>query len=505
MASKPQVSEMKDLALDALTDAIIARLVAKTQRPGYSTKAVSGTASPNYLHGPGSLLGVLGLPDIINNAMVLPLLGVAGHLERTGAVMISPFEDKIHTILTGQTASSGVEPTMNCDDSKQPGNLKLCNQIWPFGRQQLDSQVIDITQIGRLINRGEFLNPTLIGNPFGDLTPEPMIPPQEALRTEFGKKITELFIALNRDYGHLTYDGNPANTAGNAGGYLEQNGLDRLINTGYRDAESGIACAAADLLIIDFGGAVMNANAQLLVRQLSEMVRAQKYLAERSGQAPVEFALAMRYSAFLIATEVWPCAYFTTMCTATDLGGGILNGSFNVVDAGRQIELRNQMREGMYLLTIFGDKVPVILDDFINETVPVAGQFQSDIYLVPLTTIGGRPSLYLEHFNWDGPNSATEIAALMAPAGTVTTTGGGRWLLVRKMPNNTCMQIQIITKRRLILETPFLAARLTNVGYQVLDHERDFTGGTPDYSYGYQPDGGQTRFYPNYTYPPFPN
>jgi len=481
----PQNTDVQSAAvLDALTNEIAARLA--------KTKAVSATASNNYLHGPGSLLGLPGLGDTINNAMVLPVKGLQAALP----TMLSNYEDKIHTILTGQTASSGSEPTANCADGKQPGNLKICNQVWPFGRIQMDSQVLDVSQVGRLINRGEFINQTLIGNPFQDMQPQAPVPPQDAIRSEVGKKLTELFVAVYRDYGHLNYDGNPANTVSSTGGYLEYNGLDKILNTGYRDAFTGTLCPAADSLVQSFGSVTMDANAGALVSYLSEMVRALKYLAERTGQAPLEIGLSMRYSAWLKLTEVWPCAYFTTMCT------NLNTGSTQFVDAQRQIDLRNEMRQGMYVLTIFGDQVPVIIDDFITETIPVSGTFQSDIYLVPLTHVGGRTATYFEAFNWDGPNGAIEAGNMLATPGTFSTLGGGQFLMVRKPVTNTCVQIEVIQKKRLVCEVPFLGGRLTNVRYTVLEHERNFTGATPSSTYGYQPNGGGYYNNPPYFYPP---
>lgn len=481
--------DKNQLLLEALSDLVLQRAQEKARE-----KAVSSTASPNYLHGPGSLLGLMGLPSEINNAMVMPVKGLAAVLP----TMISPYEQAIKTILTGQTASSGSEPTTNCADGKNPGNLKICNQVWPFGRLQMDSQVIDVSQIGRLINRGEFVDAQLIGNPFADLPVQGPVSPADALRTEVGKKITELFVALTRDYGHLNFDGNPINTAASSGGYLEWNGLDKIINTGYIDAFTGIACPAADSRVVSFGNLAIDTNAGALVQQVSELVRAQYYLADRTQQGPVGFAFAMRYSLWLKLTEVWPCAYFTTMCT------NLNTGSTQFVDAARQLALRDEMRAGMYILTVFGDKIPVIIDDYITETIPVSGTFQSDIYLVPLTHVGGRPATYFEAFNWDGPNGAVEAGALLAPTGTYSTVGGGQYLLIKNPPTKTCVQVTVVTKKRLICEIPFLAARLTNVRYTVLEHERNFTGATPDVSYGYAPNGGQYYFPPstNYFYPP---
>jgi hypothetical protein len=484
--SKTQEQDVRakfgEAALDALVDVLLSRAQAKT-------KAVSATASYAYLHGPGSLLGVLGLPQAFRNAMILPVKGLQTELQ----YMRSDFENELFTIMTGQTASTGTEPTANCMDSTEPGALKICSQVWPFGRLQKDSQVLDVTMTNRLINRGEFIDPTIVGNPFQDLLPKGLpVNPLAAFKDDASKKLTELFVAMYRDYGHVNYDGNPGNTGASTGGYLEWNGLDRLFNTGYQDAISGKPCPAADSMVRSFNNLLMNTNALALVQEISEMIRAQKYLAERTGQAPVEYAFNMRYSAFLVLTEVWPCAYFTVMCT------NLQTGARDFVNAERQLQLRNEMREGMYIVTVFGDKIPVIIDDFIIENNPLPGTFQSDIYLLPKVA-GGRPATYFQFFNWDGPAAAVEIGNLLAPPGTFTTAAGGRYLMVKKMPNNTCVQVQAIEKKRLICETPFLAARLTNCRYTVTIHEREPLTTAP-----YFVDGGQYYNYPPYFYPAYP-
>jgi hypothetical protein len=298
--------------------------------------------------------------------------------------------------------------------------------------------------------------------------------------------MVELIGDIARRYGHLAFDGNPANTAAWApDGYQEYWGLSKLVNSGYVDATTNQVCPAADSLVIDFNSVLMDTNALTYVQQISEAVRIKDYLAKRTGQYPVQWALVMRYSTFMKLTEVWPCAYFTVQCT------NLQANATNFVEAQRQIDLRNEMRAGGYLLTVYDQKVPVIIDDFVDEeVVPVAGQFCSEFYLVPVKTAGGNPSLYWQYFGWDTPNGAMEAASYLTPAGTVSTFGAGQYLIVRKMPKNTCTQLQAITKKRLILRTPFLAVRFTNACYTITQHERDFTGATPAAGYGYQPNGG---------------
>lgn len=497
-----------EAALDAFADMLLGRMQARTKETVQrrhtqkTTGLPSSTGSDYYLHGPGSLLGLLGLNPTVVNAMVLPVKGLQAELP----YMRSDFENEVHNILTGQTAGSGSEPTANCQDGTQPGQLKMCHQVWPFGRFVKDSQVLDVSQTGRLINRGEFVDLSVIGDPFTSMQQAGMaapVNPLDALRDDVSKKVTELFVDFYRAYGHLNFNGDPGNTSASSGGYLEYNGLDKLLNTGYRDVYQNVACPAADSIVQSFGSVTMDSNAQLLVSYISQIVRALSYLGERTGlgdldSGTLELALCMRYSAFLKVTEIWPCAYFTVMCT------NLNTGSTQFVEAQRQLELRNEMRAGHYVLTVFGHKVPVIIDDFIDEKIPVSGTMQSDIYFIPVRVTGNRPATYFQYFNWDGPNAAVAMGNQMAVPGTFSTTGGGRFLMIRKPVTNTCVQIEAIEKKRLICETPFLGARLTNVRYTVIEHERDATGLTPAAAYGYQPNGGAYYNGPNtnYFYPP---
>ena len=61
------------------------------------------------------------------------------------------------------------------------------------------------------------------------------------LNTEVAKAIFELGVAWSRDFAREIYTGNPTNNT-SGGGRQYFYGLDTLINTGYRDAITGVAC-----------------------------------------------------------------------------------------------------------------------------------------------------------------------------------------------------------------------------------------------------------------------
>lgn len=158
--------------------------------------------------------------------------------------------------------------------------------------------------------------------------------------------------------------------------------------------------------------------------------------------------------------------------------------------------MRDDMRQGMYLL-IEGKRYEVVIDDSIAETPAaggVVGTYQSDIYFVPLTA-NGQPTLFWEFFSFNA--QAIAAASAMAPNGFFNTLQNGRFLQTRLSPTHTCVQVEIEERPRLILLTPFLAARFTNLRYTISIHERN---AFPDELYfvnGGLPVSPLPYFYPN--------
>lgn len=92
---------------------------------------------------------------------------------------------------------------------------------------------------------------------------------------------------------------------------------------------------------------------------------------------------------------------------------------------------------------------------------------------------------------------AIQAANQLAPGGFFSVLDAGRFLFVRQSPTHTCVQVEIIERPRLILLTPFLAARFQNLRYTYSIHERD---AFPDETYfvnGGSPTTPLPYFYPN--------
>lgn len=450
-------------------------------------KAAGSTPTTIYGHGPGGLLSAPGMDRMVFNAMILPHMGLEARLP----LLISNDTDPLYGIITGVTASTGDNPSTECADFPVAGTAKLCTHSAPFGRIGLNTRVFDIEHAGERTNRGEFLDFSLIGSPLNErnsLTPTiPGAGNGQWLNNEVMKAMFEFGASWSLRYATLLYSANPTNNNGT--GYKEFYGLDALINTGYRDAESGIACPAADSIIWAFNNQnITDADADI-VGVVQDLMFRLKHIARRAGLGNVRWVLTMPYGMFYRLTEVWAYYYISRAITGLTFQ---TNVSVNI--EGDQVTvLRDQMRgdlanrTGQYLI-VDGEPIDVVLDDGITETEVTPGVFSADIYAVPMTVMGGVPVCYKEAFNFDTPGGSMEMARLMAPGDSYYTTDRGAFIWHKKPPTNWCVEVTTLHKPRVILRTPYLAARITDVAWSpVTQHER-----SPFTTSGYYVDGGRT-------------
>jgi hypothetical protein len=399
----------------------------------------------------------------------------------------SVFANPVFTTITGVQDDSGSEPTTPCAEPPSAGLKKACTVRAPFGRYARQTREIDITRIGMFNDMADPNYLRLVNNPIqpgglfntgaGDTTT-----PSGLLTNEIEQKFWELAVGLNRLLSPQVFRGNPANNLGT--GYAELTGFDTLINTGYEDLTTGTTCPSMDSDIKNFACADVATHADSLIRALSYMYRYVKDQAFRQSMLPVNWVLAMRPELFFEISAVWPCAYLTYQC-------GILGDDNNaravIVNAADQVAMRDDMRANSYLI-INGDRIPVVQDDGIaeidggnNAGEPPPGCFCSDIYLIPLSVMGGRAVTYLEHMDWNAAGAARDA---LAKQGLFTIQGP--WIVIPSQLRN-CMLWEAIIEPRLVMRTPWLAGRLQNVAYCPLQHTRQ---PFPDDSYW--KDGGVT-------------
>lgn len=455
-----------------------------------SFKAPTGTVGNVQAHGAGGLLSPFGLNANIANAMMLPGTGLINQLP----LELSNEQSPLYGILTGVTASSGSEASNRCDDPPSAGLLKLCTHSYVWGWFGRTSTEMRLDQFGEVVNRGEFLDHTLIGDPFsgpqvqdtGALVPGGV---NDFLRAGYKKAMYEVAVALLRDQAGDIYAGNPTNNTGEGRQYYR--GLDVLINTGYADAITGVACAAADSIVESFGALAVETNGGALVSRIASIMRRLNIIAAMTGMAPCEWVIAMRPSLFYQLSEVWPCAYMTYRCNNA---GTFDTSNTSQTTTAELVAMRDAMRGDLYqrtgqYLLIDGVKVRVILDDGIAETNLAGSSFRSDIYFVPLLA-RGRSVTRMQYFSFDGPYAAMQAAQALGYQSYYATTGGGRYLWHSQPPLNLCIKVVGWTKPRLILETPYLAARLTQLKYTPIAHERDWNPSNASFFV----DGGRTTY-----------
>lgn len=475
----------KQSIMDVLVDEIEARLAAKAQT-GWKHTSPSGTPTTNYMHGPGGIFGVSGLEQDIISTRVQPR-GLAGALPALGTLRTNP----LFGYLTGYEANTGTNADGLCDDPMTAGPAKSCIQTAQFGRYSFQTKEIEINRVGQQTDRGEFLDLRLLNDPL--LQPEggllqQNIPGSPNLRREVLHAFVEVGVSFQNLLMQQLYVGNPANNSV-GGGYTEFPGLDILIGTNKVDAITGINCPSLDSDIKDFNYGLVDdvgVAGSDIVETVTYLYRFIRFNATRMNFDPTTWIITMRSGLFFELTAVWPCSYLTYRCSFRAAG----NAQERVnVDAKDQIDLRDSMRQGSYLL-IDGEQVPVVIDDGITEETDadnaniLAGQFASDMYFIPMTVRGGRAVTFFQYLDYmQGAMVAVQDGRLLNDF----WTDGGRFLWHKKPPLNWCNQWVSKIEPRIILLTPQLAGRIQNVRYAPLQHTRDPFPADP-----YFVDGGQT-------------
>lgn len=457
---------------------------------GTTTKAVGSTPSIVMGYGVGGLFSDPGLQRPVFSAMTLPQVGLQSILP----YLPSNLELATYGLLTGVTATTGDDANGTCDPWPTAGLSKLCEHTFVFDRKGRQTPVVLADLFGRLANRADHTDLQLIGGltPFANPNAPTMAGynPNNVVNNEIAKKLFELGVAMSRDFARLFYTGTPAaNSAG--GGTKQYYGLDILINDGYRDAITGIACPAADSIVMSYGNVNVTNDYSQIVRIMANIYYQLQLRARAMGLNPVKWVIVMAPALFWELSEVWP--FFYNYNSQQVMATVAANSGFRInMGAENGMALRDQMRGDMtkidgHFLMISGERVDVIIDESITETTGLLGSFSSSIYFVPLTVTGGVRTTYMEYFDY----SAMPMEAIRRFAGEqyADVSDNGRFLWYKLPPTQGCMQISVQSQERLILLTPQIAARLDNVAYTPVQHPR-----TPFTDSSYYVNGGQTSY-----------
>lgn len=433
---------------------------------GYKHDAPGTPATTGYMHGPGGLLTYPGIDPDVFHTVVGFRPSIMSRLPAVGSVFMTP----MYEVITGIRAGSGAEPTELCGPAPIGGLLKGGKVTAPFGLYKRDTRELNIQRLGQRNDRADPMDLRIVGSTGGATQwTDSSFNQGNILTNELDTIFFERAVAFDRLLRQQIWTGNPSNNIGQT--YREFAGFSRQINTGWRDSETGVALPSLDPDIKDMGCRRIDLNASAeLIAKLSAMWHYLNDLADRTGMQPVQFALAMRPSLFWAITSIWPCAYYTNVC-AIQTAQGAYNQN---VDNADVINMRDSMRRGSYLL-IDGVQVPVIQDDAIPEDTNttkegvVSGCFCSDIYLIPFTVLGGRSVTMLEYFNYTNPS----INSLLANPMVLGRTMANGAFFETVTQTRGCFVFQAEIQPRLIIRTPWLAGRLTNVSWCPLQNPRE--------------------------------
>lgn len=457
--------------------AAFAELVGQYQAGAFKKAQTVGAPVGPYVHGPGGLFGVRGL----EREVISTHTNITGSLGEVIPIQPSNDTNPLFPYITGFIRSDTQEKNAVCDDPEEAGGFKTCIQTTVFGRKEFKTRQVEINKIGERINRGEFLDLSIVNSPLVDQMSGLMngffgLQNQAAILAgrEMVARLVGVGVAYQRWLCPTVFTGNPANNSA-GGGYKEFPGLQLLISRTKVDALTGAACPSLYSDVKDFGyRQVDSAVDPDIVKVLTTMYRILRRKAVQQNMAPVDIRLVMREPLWYALSEVWPCRYITYRCSNIDGANIDPIGSFSVE---AMVRMKNEMRAGSYLL-IDNIQVPVIVDDCImesnnadNGSIPIGG-FASDIYMVPFSARGGTlRTLYWEYF--DFRTATLPDATLARAAPTFFWSDNGVFLWGLKAPDNWCLELISKIEPRLILRTPQLAGRLQNVVYVPLQHTDD--------------------------------
>lgn len=431
---------------------------------GEKHDASGAPSTTGFAHGPGGTLSFPGVDADVFQTIVGSLNGLLMAMPTRPSL----YTDPTYEVLTGIQASTGVAPTEPCDDAEQAGLLKAGIITSPFGRYRFGTREVDITRLGKRNDRADPVDLRMIGNPIGGNPFGAVADPSlgnDMLTNEFTKMTTERAVFAHRRLSQKLFSADPAN--GNLN-FPEFAGLEQLVSTGYVDAQTGIVLPSIDSDIKQFDFQCVDDAGPELVDALTYLARFVRSLARRTGVDPVRWMFAMREELFYEITAIWPCNYLSYRCV---LDGSSAN--VNNIDARDATEFRDAMRAGNYLI-IDGIRYDVALDDGITEQTDTttarlnAGQFASDIYLLPMSVLGGASTLYWDYFDHGNPSIASTIGTGLTQT---RVTDRGMWIEWPRQTNN-CVVFDAEIELRVVLRTPWLAGRLQDVCYEPLQHTR---------------------------------
>ena len=389
----------------------------------------------------------------------------------------SEYTNELIDIQTGQTADGTSNATGFCGNPPAPGQLKVSRQQYTWGSFYGKTQLNALALIGQRRDRGDvsrdIFNSAMVNNPF---IPDIMRNLNDT-RSQLSNELYTFGVGMERSTELVSISGTAGSDNSRFGWFAEFKGLDGLIKTGHTDVTTGIASAALDSIVVAFNATITASPASAGSRSITEVLADTMYaLNDRARQVGmgggVQWAFVMRQEVFRRLVEVQANKYqFLRM-------SGAQYGEINDVASDLQ-SLRLAMLNGQYLL-IEGVQYPVVFSEGMQFAATASNVYNTDIFVVPVSW-AGVPLLRLEYFAMD--NQYTNEFASFVGADDVRTINNGM-MLVGKRSTGLCVEYHFQSRMRLILETPWLAARIDDVQFSYSDPTRTALPGTSLYVNG---------------------
>jgi len=481
----------------------------------YKNDPVPVASYQPFIHGTGGLLAAGGQDPALFSPMIQPLGGMSERMPlRNDPVVDSDYggqDTPLMTFINGVTSGASDDwdnqIQSSCDDPPVAGVLKACTITAPFGKFAQSVEMV-FDREARLTNLGETQNYQLINN-----NPAPADPfVSERLRgglnfSELGSRLFAAGISMRRLIAPLIYTGTPANNVNLTGGARQFKGFETLINTNYVDFYTEAPCGAVNSLILSFGNTNImspDGNGVYIYQHMQNVKRYMQALADESGISPVNWVWVMRPDLFWRLTDIWQVQQYYYAIAMMDTINTAAQGGQVHLDATVYDQARQNMRNTR-MIPVDGEMMEVVLDNAIPETTG-GGLFLTDIYLVPMTVMGGYPVTYWQFFNFDNARSRAILDTFGQPFLQVTDGGRVWWA---KNFRNGCFSLNAYTEPRIMFHTPYLGARIQNVGYDPGIHSRDWLPSDANFYDGGRASAGGTAnsgvasglpiFYPDWT------
>lgn len=435
----------------ALLEALMERQ--QKHNPGSSTLTAQAMHGPNQ--GNEAQFGLFSAPGR-RPGRLSALVRPPSDLFRALTLERSIFYDELIEVVTDQTAASGTNASGWCDTPVGAGQLLKVAQAHRWGKLFVKTDLEAVPEVGQLRNRAdvpaEILNAGPANNP---LIPDLMYRMDNAL-SALQSEFFRLGVQIERTLDTVMIQGDPtlAYTSTHWGWIKEFKGLDQQIKTGYTDPDTGSLIPALDSIVASFNAAVdgTDSNGDNILSVFTDVYYAVRSRAQRSGITGIVLGWVMREEFHRALAQVWACSYMIYKCNVANAG---INQFATETRA-----LYDAMIKGRYLL-IDGDEVPVLYSEGIPQDSLGNNQFKSDSYLVPFNS-DVLPLLRPEFFPMD--NAQLKEYAAFVGADDFTTLNNGLYLAGTQQVG-LCKNYLFAGKLRLILEAPWLAARVDDIRY----------------------------------------